>query len=92
MKPFKTDVTISGINFTGTLTPAEPMVMYLRNGDPGYPGSPAEFDIESIEGDHMVLVEMIDGIISGNNAKKPIPKLNIWDELADMCLEKIGNE
>lgn len=30
------------------LTPSTPDVPYLRNGDPGYPGSPAECEILSI--------------------------------------------
>ena len=91
MKPFKTEVIISDITFTGTLTPAEPEVRYYKDGS-GNPGSPAEFDIESIEGDHMILVEMIDGIISNNNGKKPIPKLNIWEALESKCLEKMGDD
>lgn len=32
----------------GRFSPATPDVMYLRNGDPGYPGDPAEFDFDSI--------------------------------------------
>ncbi len=31
------------------LTPAEPDVPYLKNGDPGYPGSPGECEILSIK-------------------------------------------
>jgi hypothetical protein len=30
-------------------TPGRPAVMYLRNGDPGYPEDPAEFEIVRIE-------------------------------------------
>ena len=32
-----------------TYTPATPDVWYLPNGDPGYPGDPAEADIQSIK-------------------------------------------
>ena len=30
-------------------SPATPDVMYLRNGDPGYPGEPEEFYITKVE-------------------------------------------
>jgi len=30
-------------------SPATPDVMYLRNGDPGYPGGPEEFYITKVE-------------------------------------------
>jgi len=30
-------------------SPGRPAVMYLRNGDPGYPADPAEIEIEKIE-------------------------------------------
>lgn len=32
----------------GTYTPATPDVMYLPNGDPGYPGDPAELEIDEV--------------------------------------------
>ena len=32
----------------GTFQPGSPAVMYLRNGDPGYPADPAEFEPEEI--------------------------------------------
>ena len=31
-------------------TPATPDVMYLRNGDPGHPGDPAEISLISVKG------------------------------------------
>ena len=33
----------------GFYTPEEPMVWTLPNGDPGYPGSESEFEIEIFE-------------------------------------------
>jgi hypothetical protein len=77
MKPFKTSVTIDGITFTGTLTPAEPMVMYYPDGS-GYPGSPPDFEIESIEGDHLKLIELIETLHK-----------DIWEELSNKCLVNI---
>jgi hypothetical protein len=32
----------------GNFTPSTPDVFYLRNGDPGYPGDPAELEAEEI--------------------------------------------
>jgi hypothetical protein len=32
----------------GTFQPGSPAVMYLRNGDPGYPADPAEFEPEEV--------------------------------------------
>lgn len=37
------------VEVTGIYTPGTPAVMYLRNGDPGYPEEPAEFEGESIK-------------------------------------------
>ena len=33
------------VNFVVIHSPATPDVMYLRNGDPGYPGDPAEVEV-----------------------------------------------
>ena len=86
MKPTKTSITIDGITFTGILTPAEPMTMYARNGDPGEPGCPAEFEIESIEGDCMKLVELL------NNQNHGLEDADLWVLLSDLCLEKLNDE
>ena len=32
----------------GNYTPGRPAVMYLRNGDPGYPADPAEFELTEV--------------------------------------------
>jgi hypothetical protein len=32
----------------GTYTPGSPAVMYLSNGDPGYPADPSEFEVDSV--------------------------------------------
>lgn len=47
---FSTSLTYGPLtlDITYDYTPAEPDVYYLRNGDPGYPGSPAELSICSI--------------------------------------------
>lgn len=49
------------VTYTGKFIPGDPGVHTFSNGDPGYPPSPAEFDIESIEvnGDVSLLIEDI---------------------------------
>ena len=41
---FGADLLDLEINIAFTVIPGEPEVRYLRNGDPGYPASPAELD------------------------------------------------
>ncbi len=36
------------VEITFTYSPGRPAVMYLRNGDPGYPEEPAEVEITSL--------------------------------------------
>lgn len=36
------------VEVTGTYAPGTPDVMYLPNGDPGYPGDPEEFEITKV--------------------------------------------
>jgi hypothetical protein len=36
------------VEITGNFTSSTSDVSYLRNGDPGYPGEPASFEIETI--------------------------------------------
>lgn len=36
------------VNCTGEYDEGRPAVMYLRNGDPGYPEEPAELNIQSL--------------------------------------------
>jgi hypothetical protein len=36
------------VEITGQYSPGRPQVNYLRNGDPGYPEEPAEFEGDSI--------------------------------------------
>ena len=89
MKPTKKSVTIEGITFTGILTPAEPMTMYARNGDPGEPGCPAEFEIEEISGIGTGVAPHI--LIDLLNTKMP-KGTDLWEILTDLCLEKLADE
>ena len=48
--PFTVDIAYQGLDYkvSGTYTPGTPDVFYLSNGDPGYPGDPAEVEFTSI--------------------------------------------
>lgn len=45
------DITLAGVSLrvTGSYSKAVPARMYLRNGDPGYPGEPEDFEAEKVE-------------------------------------------
>jgi len=52
---------------TGTYDPGEPDVFYLANGDPGHPGTPSSFEIDSIvwtdsQNDNVDVTELFDAI------------------------------
>lgn len=46
------------LDVTGTYYPPEPIVHYDDNME-GYPGAPAEFEIESVEVEGIVITELI---------------------------------
>lgn len=48
------------IDLEGTFIHSTPDVMYLRNGDPGEPGTQAEFEIEKVECENAI--ELMDSI------------------------------
>jgi len=88
-------IDFGGYSITGDFSPEEPDVFYLPNGDPGYPGSPAEFSITDItvkDNSAMELVETIDSIILYKQKYCNGSPINIWEELADKCLEKMGDD
>lgn len=70
------EVKYLGITFDieGNYTPAEPMVMYY-NDMSGYDGSPAEFEITSVE-------------INGEDAEEIVNALDAWDDLANLVIEE----
>ena len=37
------------VEVTGSYSPGSPAVMYLRNGDPGYPAEPPEFELQTFK-------------------------------------------
>lgn len=51
MKSNQYEITLAGVTLrvTGTYTKAVPEVRYLRNGDPGYPAEPEDFEAEKVE-------------------------------------------
>jgi hypothetical protein len=75
-------VTINDVTFHGRYVPAEPMVMYYKDGS-GHPGSPAEFEIEKIEGDNLKLIQLIE-----NNIPE-LRKVDLLDDLSVLIATKI---
>lgn len=74
------------IEFHGYYHPATPDVMYLPNGDPGYPGDPAEFNMDAIY------------LLLGPD-KKPCIELfpedfleDHFEALIEKCLEKLAEQ
>ena len=68
----------------GFYTPEEPMVWTLSNGDPGYPGSESQFEINDIKITKGTLLDLIDNL-NGN--------LDLWDYLTELAIKQIeGNE
>lgn len=68
------------LEIEGNYTPEEPMVWTLPNGDPGYPGSPAELVINSIKIIKGTLLDLIDNL-NGN--------LDLWDYLTELTIKQI---
>lgn len=64
----------------GFYTPEEPMVWTLPNGDPGYPGSPSEFEIYNIEITKGSIYDLID-YLNGTS--------DLWEFLTDLCIKQI---
>jgi hypothetical protein len=59
-KKITTEVNVHDVRLevTGYYCPAEPMVMYDGNME-GYPGSAADFEIESVELEGIVITELL---------------------------------
>ena len=68
------------LDVEGIYTPEEPMVWNLPNGDPGYPGSPSEFEIQGIKITKGNLCDLID-YLNGNT--------DLWEHLTDLCIKQI---
>jgi len=84
------------LEIEGNYTPEEPMIWNLPNGDPGYPGSPSEFNIENIKLIKGSLYDLIDHLdthqylqISRARQDKSIFSETIWDYLTELSIKKI---
>jgi hypothetical protein len=72
----------------GTYHKATRDVPYLRNGDPGYPGDPAEFEIGSVKLGEVDMIDFFDGLFEewgGVKRTYTEPTLNIIESL---CIEQ----
>ena len=68
------------LTIEGHYYPEEPMVWNLPNGDPGYPGSPSEFEIQGIKITKGNLCDLID-YLNGNT--------DLWEHLTELVINKI---
>lgn len=68
------------IEVEGNYYPEEPMIWNLPNGDPGYPGSPSEFEIQDIKITKGNLCDLID-YLNGNT--------DLWEHLTELVINKI---
>lgn len=68
------------LTIEGHYYPEEPMVWTLPNGDPGYPGSPSEFEIQNIKITKGNLCDLID-YLNGN--------IDLWEHLTELVINKI---
>lgn len=86
MKPIRKSVEIDKITFSGIFTPEEPAVMYTKNGD-GYPGAPAEFDVDTIEGTASDMLDLIESMIL-----KRGEETSLYSEIQEMCIDKMKDD
>ena len=63
------------VEVEGVYSPEEPMVMYYKDGS-GFPGSASEFEVTG-------------ALIGGQNAEEIMERLNAWNDLAELAIEKI---
>ena len=73
-KTVEIELNIGGVDITvsGYYSPPEPMVMYYADGS-GYPGSYAEFELESVQVDGNEIIDLISDAI--------------YDEIVDKVIE-----
>lgn len=86
------------LEIEGYYTPEEPMVWNLPNGDPGYPGSASELDIQNVKivkGDLMELISIFDYHQYSqvkkvkDNPNKYIITEEIWEYLKKLAIKQI---
>lgn len=63
------------LRVTFDYSPGSPDVMYLANGDPGYPGDPEEFEVTQVE---------LETYITDDLSASPTDFRVIWLEITDM--------
>ena len=77
-KTIEIELNIGGVDITvsGYYSPEEPMVMY-DSDMAGYPGSPADFEIDSIQVNGTDITELVSD--------------DIYDEIKEKALDNIEN-
>ena len=83
------------IEVVGIYIPATPDVWYLRNGDPGHPGTDAEFDIKNItlaKGTVTDLLDWADGFCVDAISKCTKSQNSIYEEISELCIKQIESD
>ena len=85
-------VTINyrGLIFTvdGTYHKATRDIMYMPNGDPGQPGDPAEFEIDSIRLGDVEMIDFIDGLVEPHFVGKINYYHDALESIESLCIEQ----
>jgi hypothetical protein len=81
-----------GLTVEGDYSRGCPEVMYLHNGDPGYPKEPSEFDIRKIELNGEDITGFFDGLEHAVTINKRPYYEDCYSEIADVCIEAIEGD
>lgn len=77
------------LSVTGKYSKGSPMVMYLRNGDPGYPEEPPEFYIEKVELKGEDITDFFDNLVNRVYIDHKYVDTDCFVEIEELCLESI---
>lgn len=86
------DIVYRGLPLSveGTYTKETPDVWYLRNGDPGYPGDSAEFEIDSVKQGEIEMIDFLDDLYEVRYGARQSQDTytSVLDEIESLCIEQ----
>ncbi len=68
-----------------TYSPGTPDVMYMPNGDPGYPGDPAEYEVQKVTYQNFDITNWFDIAETLNNSVRFCEDVGEWASELDAC-------
>jgi len=77
------------LTVTGNYSKGRPMCMYLRNGDPGYPEDPPEFEISKIELNGEEITDFFDNLVNRVYINHKYNDTDCYTEIEDLCICEI---